>query len=590
MKCTNRFGSLIIILCILLQTILITVKADDPIDIDNTNLGEISADDIVLEPIVPTPDADLLLFHTVDMIYLVNYYFGGYITYNSSTSALLSTGTISTLGNKIRWITIPYGDYWLLRSAENTSCYLAVPEDTTSNNVEIISTINDRAKWIPARSEINGITLNNVYNNKYLTGAGTSLRTSASLGVAGSQSYATKVWLGAYRSYYSNTSSSEYRELTNNFQIDYNQSMDIYESQELVIDAEYDNTLWATPEYFYWSYVGGQFCYVHDGELITNGGYASNISITATHKITGFSKTITIDIEPRYINHSGNVLFGASADNYGNRCSLGSLNSTSYVENFFAYLHLVASQNSLPNNLLIRFEKTNSSTSKADFLSKTDYNISGYNVDDVDFMTFVGHGLGNKLHFSYSPNGTSHNNNPSNHQDQEFNLNYTEAQFGKGNARTKWVFAYTCRFLATAGDDIDRPEGQKVTTSEDDLYTMMDGAHILMGANSRIYLDSNFLKAFAGYLARGETIYDAYKNTIMNHTMPASAFDPETTEHMVEQYKIIYAVRARYDSLYSYASNVRSYNDGEVYRTDTFERIYCPPGCEEEHGSTFFER
>lgn len=246
-----------------------------------------------------------------------------------------------------------------------------------------------------------------------------------------------------------------------------------------------------------------------------------------------------------YANHSGTIYVGLSSVNYeNNTCAYGERGSATYANAFMTGLNSTTGSNSKSK----LFDRRELNATKSDFLSET----SSTNINNVDFMVFIGHGFNNKLHFIKGPDGTLHSSDKDNHNISSLNFSHTEAEFGSGTARTKWGFAFTCNFLTTTSDN------STYSTTLTDLYKMMEGAHIVLGAGSQLYLNKYMIEAFGENLSSGQSIIDAYFNTAEIQ----AEYSPIT-----QKYKVIYALRAIDDTIYNYATGVKGYSEGETFKS-----------------------
>lgn len=247
------------------------------------------------------------------------------------------------------------------------------------------------------------------------------------------------------------------------------------------------------------------------------------------------------------VNVTGTQYFGASSTRYGiesstgkvlqEHCGFGYRGSATLCAD--AFLQAVsAGYEDLPNNRAILFNRKDSETNKRDFMSKPVYHISKNNIDDVDFMLFVGHGINAKLHFDYGPNGEQHKDDKDNHELPAFM--FDEARFGYGGARTKWVCAYTCNYL---------------TESEEILKTRMQGCNIVMGYTSQSYLITEQMQVFGEYLTEGKTIIESYFEAGKVHTKYR-----DWPAHLT----VMYVAEAQFDTLYNYYPNAGTYETEEI--------------------------
>lgn len=168
-------------------------------------------------------------------------------------------------------------------------------------------------------------------------------------------------------------------------------------------------------------------------------------------------------------------------------------------------------------------------------------------IDDVDFAIYCGHGLKkddkiahNALHF-YTKNSNT-NFTGADKYNKEANLMTTEAKWGSGNAKTKWVALYTCNFL----------------NQDDGCYKiMLEGVHQVLGFSTKMYIVSDCGYWFAKYLTAG---YDIDSSFIM------SAYKeilPRMDEKCVVT--ILSAKQSASDTIYKYSSKPSPIGRGGTY-------------------------
>ena len=178
---------------------------------------------------------------------------------------------------------------------------------------------------------------------------------------------------------------------------------------------------------------------------------------------------------------------------------------------------------------------------KRDFLSKSFNTISHDNIDDVDIMVYVGHGLTNSgMHFTQGSNGYQHSVDKSSHTISELNFSISEAKFGYGDARTKWVVAYTCNFL---------------NHSLNEMKPMMQGVNIVLGYSTTSYLIDEQMELFGIKLDEGETIIDAWFASSTKHHEYAD-FDATMAA--------VYVDDAENDTIYRYLGDTKTYLDETI--------------------------
>ncbi len=125
--------------------------------------------------------------------YINNLRVGGYIK-NNSSSATVSSGLISSLGNSILWEIIPVSGGYRIRSKASPTVYLSVPESTSSLTILLESSQTSRGIWSITTSEIGGCLIQNTYNGSYLYGGGSSLTLSQTCGTVGGTRYRICTW------------------------------------------------------------------------------------------------------------------------------------------------------------------------------------------------------------------------------------------------------------------------------------------------------------------------------------------------------------------------------------------------------------
>lgn len=249
------------------------------------------------------------------------------------------------------------------------------------------------------------------------------------------------------------------------------------------------------------------------------------------------------------INFTGNQLYGASSSTYGasesqSTCRSGYRGSATVAADNFVYRMSVSG-----DMRQVLFNRHNNAANKDDVRSKSEYTINKTNIDDVDFMLFVGHGFGSKLHYDYDSEGRCHSENIDGHDmyDNAFIFTHEEAKFGKGSSRTKWFTAFSCNYL------------NEELYSRDELIKKMEGANIVLGFSTKCFLTTTQTEDFADKLLAGKTIIDAWteaaqiqKKHMSNRTVAAAMFVEE----------------ARNDTIYNY------YPDSGTYRTEDIKFIH----------------
>ena len=173
--------------------------------------------------------------------------------------------------------------------------------------------------------------------------------------------------------------------------------------------------------------------------------------------------------------------------------------------------------------------------------SKSDFSENGAISNDIDFMIYIGHGhnahneLGNHLHYDCGILGTPHVKNDDgtySYCNPDGNAYTSEMRFGSGTSALRWVWLYTCNFLAI-----------NEYVSNYSLMEMMTGAHIVMGYETQAYLCDAMVTKFAEYLSTGESIIRAYFKAGTDGEATA------TEDHHIM--KIIFIRQAQNETIYS---------------------------------------
>ncbi len=228
--------------------------------------------------------------------YMNNRYCGDYLRYASS-NATATSGLISNLGNSIRWELKAVTGGYVIRSKSDTTKYLGVPADTSSNSVTIVNisdaTIPKRCIWSISLASGGGCLVKNTYNSKYLYSWGNSIKTSSVVGTNGTPTYDSRVWRTVSTAYYGNLASYSTRELASGFNVT-SENIDVGEKIVPKIIPAFSNALWISKDDFTYSTT-------YNGKVSISGSTikgltAGGITITATHKVTGLSKTFSVDI------------------------------------------------------------------------------------------------------------------------------------------------------------------------------------------------------------------------------------------------------------------------------------------------------
>ena len=252
--------------------------------------------------------------------YLNNDNSGKYLRYSSSLSA--RSGLISSLGNSIRWEITYNGSYYYIQPVSDSTKYFAVSTSSGSNAVELVtvtsSTVPTQCKWSISIATGGGCLVKNAYNSKYLKLSGSSVSATSTTGTSGTATYASCVWRVAGTDYYGNTSSHTKRELMSGFSITCN-NVDVGETLNQKVTKNPTNALWANKYDF--TYTTSNTSRVSINGYTLTALSRGSASITATHKVTGLTKTFSVSIFPGtfdvYIFASGisldNMMSGSMA-------------------------------------------------------------------------------------------------------------------------------------------------------------------------------------------------------------------------------------------------------------------------------------
>ena len=255
------------------------------------------------------------MFDSVKTVYLNNNYSGKYLR-NSSSTISVSSGTLSALGDTIKWTITPVGDdMYTISSVSDTTRYLAGSATSTVATVSLTtltgSSIPNQYKWKFSYASGGGVLIKNVHTNKYLYSSGSLVSSTSTLGTAGTSTYKQRVWRLADISYYGNSSSHTYVELPSGYQFE---TLYLFagDSDAPELTDDYDNVMWRTSENFTFSGYSSRYVTYNS----TTGKFTAtsitalySTTITATHKVTGLKGTFTLVVNPRTI--------GLGVDNTG---------------------------------------------------------------------------------------------------------------------------------------------------------------------------------------------------------------------------------------------------------------------------------
>lgn len=231
--------------------------------------------------------------------YLNNKECGNYLKYNSASSIVGASGLLSSLGTTIRWELQEVSDGYVIRAANNPTIYLGVPTTVSSNAIEVVSVNNteipERCLWTLYVASCGGCLIKNNYNSKYLYTYGNTLNTSSSVGTSGTNTYFSRAWRIVSISEYGNTSSYTSRELSS-FSVG-KMRVDVGQTLSPTIATTPSDSLWTAVNDFNYTYTNsGYFSVDPVTKKFTGTSRCPAQTVTATHKITGLTKTFTVTV------------------------------------------------------------------------------------------------------------------------------------------------------------------------------------------------------------------------------------------------------------------------------------------------------
>lgn len=230
-----------------------------------------------------------------DGIYYLNGEYSGDYLRNSSSSPVAKSGTFSSLGTSIRWIITNVSGSFSIRSASDTTKYLAVPtSSTSSSSVQLVtvsgSTVPTECLWNISYAAGGGCLVQNVYNSRYLYSYGDTVYTTNTLGTSTSSYYDTRVWRIAELSYVSG------RELSLNTTFHKCHLLNGY-SANLKYRTSPDNAIWAKEDDFVFSGYSSSVITIDSDGIITPVAVGET-TITCTHKVTDRVFTVNARVWP----------------------------------------------------------------------------------------------------------------------------------------------------------------------------------------------------------------------------------------------------------------------------------------------------
>jgi len=230
--------------------------------------------------------------------------------HNSSSSITATSGTMSVLGNTIKWQITPLGDgTYTIQSSSNTSLYLAGSSSASTSTIYLTSlsdsSVPNEYRWDISYATGGGCLIQNVNTGKYLYASAGTVSSSSTLGTAGTSTYRQRVWrIADSVSYYGNSSSYTYIELPSGYSFE-TLYMFAGDTKAPSVKDEYSNVLWRSADNF--TFTGYSTSYVTldsaSGEFTASSSTARySTTITATHKVTGRTSTFTLVVNPKTVS------------------------------------------------------------------------------------------------------------------------------------------------------------------------------------------------------------------------------------------------------------------------------------------------
>ncbi|ABB15566.1 DUF6345 domain-containing protein [Carboxydothermus hydrogenoformans] len=167
-------------------------------------------------------------------------------------------------------------------------------------------------------------------------------------------------------------------------------------------------------------------------------------------------------------------------------CTYGDRAGASYVNNLY---------NAISNKFTLGFKYLDNNAWESDIT------INRY-MNNVDFFSFAGHGKNysayeNAAHFYVKNDGDQWHSSSEEDYDN-INARTNETRFGHN--KLKWVNMYCCWWLYDGGN----------STKRQNFYKMFEGATLMLGFSSVMYLDSREGTEFGQKLVNGYTIKTAF--------------------------------------------------------------------------------
>ncbi|MBQ7153581.1 MAG: hypothetical protein IJR83_06575 [Clostridia bacterium] len=240
------------------------------------------------------------------LFYVNNKGTGHYLKYNSSVTG--ESGLLSNLGTYIKWYFYETSNgYTIHPNNASGDMYLAVTTDGTG--VEVISSNDnreypERCYWDVIQSSFGYLLRGRYYNQyniltyKYLKDTGSGLSMVSSLPQGEYDEQIKFEWRIVSTSDYGASTSYTYRELGSQFSV--NPLIVAISSSATPTINKYPSTaLWANPDDFTYSTASTGYISISHASII--GLAKGTVTVTATHKVTGRSKTFTVSVQEKAI-------------------------------------------------------------------------------------------------------------------------------------------------------------------------------------------------------------------------------------------------------------------------------------------------
>lgn len=235
--------------------------------------------------------------------YINNKFWGKYLHKSSDSSVNPVTGLISNYGSSIRWKATYLGDGKYTLNPESDSSRFLI-DDVASGGICLSAapsteTIPNKYLWSITSITGGGKLIKNLGTNRYISeSSATALTPVTNTGTEGSDAYNKCVWRVATSSNYGNNSNYNQRELSSSFTVPA-VSVNVGQTKTIAIGKEPSNAIWADPSDFTYSFSSGTSGLI---SINTSTGKITGIkkgiaTYTATHKVTGRSKTFKIYVD-----------------------------------------------------------------------------------------------------------------------------------------------------------------------------------------------------------------------------------------------------------------------------------------------------